>query len=82
MNTQSVYLFNEMPIRKAIFKLALPTILALMVRAVYNIVDTAYLGFLNNTAVLSAVGVATPLLLIINSFEVIFSIGSQSPVRV
>lgn len=77
MNTQSVYLFNEMPIRKAIFKLALPTILALMVRAVYNIVDTAYLGFLNNTAVLSAIGVVTPLLLIINSFEVIFSIGGS-----
>lgn len=77
MNTHSEYLFNEMPIRKAIFKLALPTILSLMVRAVYNIVDTAYLGFLNNTAVLSAIGVVTPLLLIINSFEVLFSIGGS-----
>lgn len=62
---------------KAITKLAIPATLALLAKAVYNIVDTAYIGMLNDDIALAAVGVTLPLLLIMVSIENIFAAGAS-----
>lgn len=61
---------------KAIVKLAIPATLALMAKAVYNLVDTAYIGMLNSDIALTAVGITVPLLLIMVSLENIFAAGA------
>ncbi|MDD2232523.1 MAG: MATE family efflux transporter, partial [Sphaerochaetaceae bacterium] len=61
---------------KAIIKLALPATLALLAKAVYNIVDTAYIGMLGDDNALAAVGVTLPILLIMVSIENIFASGA------
>lgn len=61
---------------KAIIKLAVPATIALLAKAVYNIVDTAYIGMLNSETALAAVGVTLPLLLIFVSVENIFAAGA------
>lgn len=61
---------------KAIVKLAVPATLALLAKAVYNIVDTAYIGLLDSETALAAVGVTLPLLLIFVSIENIFAAGA------
>lgn len=61
---------------KAIVELAVPATLALLAKAVYNIVDTAYIGMLNSDIALTAVGVTVPLLLIMVSIENIFAAGA------
>lgn len=61
---------------KAIVSLAVPATLALLAKAVYNIVDTAYIGMLNSDIALAAVGVTLPLLLIMVSIENIFAAGA------
>ena len=61
---------------KAIVKLALPATLALLAKAVYNIVDTVYIGMLHSDIALTAVGVTVPLLLIMVSIENIFASGA------
>ena len=61
---------------KAIVKLAIPATLALLAKAVYNIVDTAYIGMLRSDIALTAVGVTIPLLLIMVSIENIFAAGA------
>ena len=61
---------------RAIVKLAIPATLALLAKAVYNIVDTAYIGMLDNDIALTAVGVTVPLLLIMVSIENIFAAGA------
>ena len=61
---------------KAIVKLAIPATLALLAKAVYNIVDTAYIGMLHSDIALAAVGVTLPLLLIMVSVENIFAAGA------
>ena len=61
---------------KAIVNLAIPATLALLAKAVYNIVDTAYIGMLNSDLALAAVGVTLPLLLIMVSIENIFAAGA------
>ena len=61
---------------QAIRKLAVPATLALLAKAVYNIVDTAYIGMLDSDIALAAVGVTLPLLLIMVSVENIFAAGA------
>lgn len=61
---------------KAIVKLAVPATMALLAKAVYNIVDTAYIGMLDSDIALAAVGVTLPLLLIMVSVENIFAAGA------
>lgn len=60
---QSRSVLGEMQPSKAIIKLAVPATLALLAKAAYNIVDTAYIGMLNSDIALTAVGVTVPLLL-------------------
>ena len=74
VKSQSV--LGEMPPAKAIIKLALPATLALLAKAVYNLVDTAYIGMLSSDIALTAVGVTVPLLLIMVSIENIFAAGA------
>lgn len=68
---QTSILGNAKP-SQAIVKLALPATLALLAKAVYNIVDAAYIGMLGSDIALTAVGVTVPLLLIMVSIENIF----------
>lgn len=50
--------------------------LALLAKAVYNIVDTTYIGMLDSDIALIAVGVTVPLLLTMVSIENIFAAGA------
>lgn len=74
MNKES--LLGSVKPSKAIVKLAVPATIALLAKAVYNIVDTAYIGLLNSETALAAVGVTLPLLLIFVSIENIFAAGA------
>lgn len=66
----------DLPPAKSIVKLAVPATLALLAKAVYNLVDTAYIGMLDSDIALTAVGVTVPLLLIMVSIENIFAAGA------
>lgn len=74
MNNESI--LSDMKTSKAINKLAVPATIALLAKAVYNIVDTAYIGMLDSDIALAAVGVTLPLLLIMVSIENIFAAGA------
>ena len=73
----SASILGDMEPSKAIVKLALPATLALLAKAIYNIVDTAYIGMLKSDIALTAVGVTVPLLLIMVSIENIFAAGAS-----
>ncbi len=75
MKSNESILANEKP-SKAIVTLAIPATLALLAKAVYNLVDTAYIGLLDSEIALAAVGVTLPLLLIFVSIENIFASGA------
>lgn len=67
---------GDMPPDRAIIKLAIPATLALLAKAVYNLVDTVYIGMLDNDLAMAGVGVTVPLLLIMVSIENIFAAGA------
>ena len=73
---ESNFVLGGMAPSKAIIKLAVPATIALLAKAIYNLVDTAYIGMLNSDIALTAVGVTVPLLLIMVSIENIFAAGA------
>lgn len=76
MNVEKESLLASVKPSKAIIDMAVPATLALLAKAVYNIVDTAYIGMLNSDTALAAVGVTLPLFLIMVSIENIFAAGA------
>lgn len=73
---ENQFVLKDLAPSKAIIKLAVPATIALLAKAVYNIVDTAYIGMLKSDLALTAVGVTLPLLLIMVSIENIFASGA------
>lgn len=79
MEDQSkIDLFENMPIPKAIMKLAVPTVLSSLVMVIYNLADTYFVGMLNNAVENAAVTLAAPVLLAFNAVNNLFGVGSSS----
>ena len=64
------------PVRKLIVKLATPTIISMLVTTFYNLVDTLFVRQLANDSMVAAVGVALPLMSIIQAFGFFCGHGS------
>lgn len=56
------YLLSSAPLGRAVAKLALPAILTTMISMIYNLTDTYFIGLLRDTAQLSAVSLAMPIM--------------------
>ena len=65
------------PVKKLLFKLALPTLLAQLINMLYNIVDRIYIGHMpgDGALALTGVGVCMPVILIISAFAALVSSG-------
>ncbi len=77
-NDDKVYLFEKMPISKAIIKLAIPTVLSSLVMVIYNLADTYFVGMLNDAIQNAAVTLAAPILLSLTAVTNLFGVGSSS----
>lgn len=77
-NQDKQYLFEQMPIPKAVGTLAIPTVLSSLVMVLYNLADTYFVGMLNLPAETAAVTLAGPLLLAFNAVNNLFGVGSSS----
>ena len=53
-------LFEQMPVRKAFFKLALPVVLSMVVSLVYNMVDTYFIAKTGNAHLVAGVALGSP----------------------
>lgn len=71
-------LFEKMPIKSAVLKLSIPTVLSSLVMVIYNLADTYFVGILNNSVENAAVTLAAPLLLAFNAVNNLFGVGSSS----
>lgn len=77
-NDKKTELFENMPVRKAVMKLSVPTVLSSLVMVIYNLADTYFVGMLGNPIENSAVTLAAPLLLAFNAVNNLFGVGSSS----
>lgn len=70
------YLLSTEPIGKAVAKLALPAILSTMISMIYNLTDTYFIGLLRDTAQLSAVSLAMPVMWLISALANMIASGA------
>lgn len=77
-NDEKIELFENMPVRKAVMKLSVPTVLSSLVMVIYNLADTYFVGMLGDPIENSAVTLAAPLLLAFNAVNNLFGVGSSS----
>lgn len=68
-------IFENLPIPKAVFTLALPTITGMLVSVAYNLADTFFVGQLNDPYQVAAVTITMPIFLFLMAFGSIFGIG-------
>ena len=63
VDTQKTGLFENMPVPRAVAKLAVPTIISSLVMILYNMADPYFVGMLNDPVQNAAVALAGPVLL-------------------
>ena len=73
-----IYLFEEMPVPRAIATLSIPTILSSLVMVIYNVADTFFVGMINDPVQNAAVTLAAPVLLAFNAINNLFGVGTSS----
>ena len=72
------YLFESMPIPKAVMELSLPMVVTSLVMVVYNLADTFFVGMLNDPVQNAAVTLAYPVMLAFNAVNNLFGVGTSS----
>ncbi len=75
---EKTFIFEKMSVPKASIKLALPTVLSMLVTIIYNLVDTFFVGQTGDPNQVAAVSIATPAFFILMSLGNIFGIGGGS----
>ena len=78
MTTSRSELLGETPVKKALLTLALPAIFAMGVTALYNLVDTIFVGRGVNEIAIAALSIANPVQMIVMAFALMIGVGSAS----
>lgn len=71
-------LMKEETVGKALMTLAIPSVIAMFVNALYNFVDTMFVGMLNNTDAMAGVSIGFPIFLIILAMGQLVGLGASS----
>ncbi|PRR79693.1 Multidrug export protein MepA [Clostridium liquoris] len=69
---------GEGDIKKVLIHLSIPAIVAMLISAIYNLTDTAFIGMLHDTSAIGAVSVAFPIFLVIAALGQGIGVGSAS----
>ncbi len=77
---QRLELMESGPIGKALYLLGYPAVIGLLSGAVYNLVDSIFIGFLDDTAAIGAAAVVFPIFLLISALGLGFGIGAGSAI--
>lgn len=75
---EKAYLFESMPIPRAVAELSIPMVVASLVTVIYNLADTFFVGMLNDPVQNAAVTLVYPVMLAFNAVNNLFGIGTSS----
>ncbi len=75
---QNLQLFEKEKISKAMLMLSAPSVTAMLITALQQIISTAFVGMLDNTDLLAAVSLSFPLFTVINAVGQMVGIGASA----
>lgn len=79
-NNHVLTIFENAPVRKAVFQNALPAMAAMLMVLIYNLADTFFIGQTHDDLQVAAVSLATPVFLLFMAVGTIFGIGGTSAI--
>jgi len=77
MDKNKIDILENLPVRKAILKLALPTMLAMAMAMIYNLTDTYFIGQTGDLNLVAAISLASPLIMMFQAAGNIFASGTS-----
>lgn len=78
MKDESIKIFRDAPISKAVLSNVVPSMIAMIMVLIYNLADTFFIGQTNDPLMVAAVSVATPVFLLFMSVGMLFGVGGTS----
>lgn len=78
MEDKKLLLLRDEKVSKAILKLSLPMIMGMMIQVLYNLVDTFFIGKLNDPNQLAAANISLPVFMVLMAIASIVGSGSSS----
>ena len=72
------YLFESMPVRRAVATLAIPTIISQVVTMIYNLADTFFIGQIGDPLMVAAVSLVSPWFNLLTALGNLFGLGGSS----
>ena len=73
-----LFLYSDEKIGKAILLLAIPSVLSSLISLIYNLINSIFVGMLDNTAMIAAITVSLPLITLIHAFGSALGVGASS----
>lgn len=72
------YVFEDMPVHRAILRLAAPAVIGQIIEVIYNMADTFFVGLSGSDAKITAVTVCMPAFMFITAISNLFGVGGAS----
>ena len=77
-NEEEQYLFEKMPVPRAVATLAVPTIISQVVTMIYNLANTFFVGQLGDPLMVAAVSLVSPWFNLLTALGNLFGLGGSS----
>jgi len=71
-------IFASAPVHKAVWAMALPSIITQLINIIYNFADTWYVGRTGNAAMVAALGVCFPIFILMAALANLFGVGGSA----
>ncbi|MDO7203597.1 MATE family efflux transporter [Paraclostridium bifermentans] len=65
MEDKKIRLLRDEKVSKAILKLSIPMVMGMMIQVLYNLVDTYFIGMLNDANQLAAANISLPVFMML-----------------
>lgn len=78
MEDKKIRLLRDEKVLKAILKLSIPMVMGMMIQVLYNLVDTYFIGMLNDANQLAAANISLPVFMMLMAIAGIVGSGSSS----
>lgn len=78
MEDKKIKLLRDEKVSKAILKLSIPMVMGMMIQVLYNLVDTYFIGMLNDSNQLAAANISLPVFMMLMAIAGIVGSGASS----
>ncbi|MCE5090142.1 MATE family efflux transporter [Staphylococcus devriesei] len=75
MKDEQLYYFEESPIIKALMHFSLPMMIGSLLSVIYGILNVYFIGFLDNSHMISAISLTLPIFAVLMAFGNLFGVG-------